>query len=99
MQVLVTRSTCVQRAKNEKASQGLRVSVHSCVPRSHIHTRLCTRTNRRTLLPQHPEVLVVENTLTDARFKDNALVAGPPGIRFYAGCPLVASNKMRYGSL
>jgi len=52
-----------------------------------------------TLLPQHPEVLVVENTLTDARFKDNALVAGPPGIRFYAGCPLVASNKMRYGSL
>jgi GAF domain-containing protein len=44
-------------------------------------------------------VLVVENTLVDARFKDNALVAGPPHIRFYAGCPLIASNKARLGSL
>lgn len=54
---------------------------------------------RRTLLPQHPEVLVVENALEDVRFRNNPLVVGFPHIRFYAGCPLVASNKMRLGSL
>lgn len=53
----------------------------------------------RTLLPDKPELLIVENALTDARFCRNPLVVGPPDIRFYAGCPLVASNGMRLGSL
>lgn len=52
-----------------------------------------------TLLPQYPEVLVVENALEDIRFRNNPLVLGPPNIRFYTGCPLVATNKQRLGSL
>lgn len=57
------------------------------------------RAPTRTLLPAYPEALVVEDAELDARFKDNPLVTGFPFIRFYAGCPLIASNGLRLGSL
>jgi PAS domain S-box-containing protein len=45
------------------------------------------------------DVLVVQNATDDVRFADNPLVAGDPGIRFYAGMPLTASEGNRLGTL
>lgn len=36
------------------------------------------------------EPLVIRDTLEDTRFRDNPLVTGPPRIRFFAACRLVA---------
>ncbi len=39
------------------------------------------------------EPMVVADATADPRFKNNALVTGEPDIRFYAGAPLVSSDK------
>jgi GAF domain-containing protein len=58
-----------------------------------------TQFNQASLLPTlHPHPTA--HTLPqDDRFRSNPLVVGAPHIRFYAGCPLVASNGLRLGSL
>lgn len=45
------------------------------------------------------ELLLVEDTLLDARFADNPLVAQAPHVRFYAGQPLHAPSGHRVGTL
>ena len=45
------------------------------------------------------EVLAVEDTRADPRFRDNPLVTGEPGIRFYAGAPLILRPGVRIGTL
>jgi GAF domain-containing protein len=47
----------------------------------------------------HDEVLVVSDASRDHRFQTNPLVTGHPGIRFYAGAPIVFSPRLRLGSL
>ncbi len=45
------------------------------------------------------EILVVEDARLDERFKDMPIVAGEPGLRFYAGAPLMVRPGIAIGSL
>lgn len=45
------------------------------------------------------DILFVPDALQDPRFASNALVLGPPFIRFYAGKPLITSTGARLGTV
>jgi PAS domain S-box-containing protein len=45
------------------------------------------------------ELILVPDTSLDPRFADNPLVTGAPGVRFYAGMPLITSDGFALGSL
>lgn len=48
---------------------------------------------------QRPDLFVIENAMQDDRFRNNLLVTGEPGIRFYAGIPLHSPNGFAVGTL
>lgn len=53
--------------------------------------------NHAILTPM--DMLEVRDASVDPRFADSPLVTGPPGIRFYAGVPLVTSEGEAIGTL
>ena len=48
---------------------------------------------------QTPDVMVVEDATDDPRFAENPFVAGEPGLRFYAGVPLITDDDYPVGTL
>ena len=50
------------------------------------------------MLPNSPDVFVIEDALLDYRFKNSPLVLGEPYIRFYAGAAIII-NDVKIGSL
>ena len=48
---------------------------------------------------RHGGLFVVPDARLDPRFRDNALVTGTPGVRFYAGTVLVAPGHVPLGAL
>jgi PAS domain S-box-containing protein len=50
-----------------------------------------------TILDQ--DLMIVEDTLEDERFKNSEFVQGDPKIRFYAGAPLTTNDGINLGSL
>jgi PAS domain S-box-containing protein len=46
-----------------------------------------------------PDLMEVTDARQDERFRDNPLVTGAPGIRFYAGMPLATAGGHRVGTL
>lgn len=46
-----------------------------------------------------PNLLVARDAQADPRFRDSPMVAGDPGIRFFAGAPLFTASGRAVGSL
>ncbi|HZG38024.1 MAG TPA: GAF domain-containing protein [Nodosilinea sp.] len=46
-----------------------------------------------------PAIMIVNDASGDERFADNPLVTGEPGIRFYAGVPLISPEEQPLGTL
>ncbi|TFW27124.1 sensor domain-containing phosphodiesterase [Duganella callida] len=73
--------------------QWLKSTVGFCPPNTERDQTFCNYTI------QQASVLVVEDTLLDARFVSNPMVTGPQAVRFYAGAPLITPEGYAIGAL
>ncbi|GHC27038.1 hypothetical protein GCM10010082_20430 [Kushneria pakistanensis] len=48
---------------------------------------------------EEPDMLVIEDARKDERFKDNPLVAGEAGLRFYAGAVIYSPQRQPLGAV
>ncbi|MYM67355.1 EAL domain-containing protein [Pseudoduganella sp. FT55W] len=73
--------------------QWLKSSVGFCPPNAQRDQTFCNYTI------QQASVLMIEDTLLDARFAGNPMVTGPQAVRFYAGAPLITPEGYAIGAL
>lgn len=73
--------------------QWIKASAGFCTPGDSREQSFCSHTIQRA------EILVVEDTRADERFRDNPMVVGPENIRFYAGAPLLTRDGYAIGAL
>eukprot|EP00201_Polytomella_parva_P017206 CAMPEP_0175061330 /NCGR_PEP_ID=MMETSP0052_2-20121109/13522_1 /TAXON_ID=51329 ORGANISM="Polytomella parva, Strain SAG 63-3" /NCGR_SAMPLE_ID=MMETSP0052_2 /ASSEMBLY_ACC=CAM_ASM_000194 /LENGTH=575 /DNA_ID=CAMNT_0016327167 /DNA_START=98 /DNA_END=1822 /DNA_ORIENTATION=- len=52
-----------------------------------------------TMSSKNDQIMVIPDATRDARFSSNKFVTSAPGVRFYCGTPLLASNGHRLGTL
>jgi EAL domain-containing protein (putative c-di-GMP-specific phosphodiesterase class I)/GGDEF domain-containing protein len=77
----------------DRDRQWLKASAGFCTPGESRELSFCNHTI------QSADVLVIEDTLLDARFRNNPAVTGPDRIRFYAGAPLLTRDGYAIGAL
>jgi PAS domain-containing protein len=87
-----TPTSCITLLDNYR--QWFKAKVGLNAPSTPIEDAYC-----RYTIMQPGEVMVVNDSLQDDRFKDNPLTVGDPNIRFYAGAPLVTKDGYALGAL
>ena len=73
--------------------QWFKAAIGTTLRESRIHRAFCLQALREA------QVLWVEDAGGDPRFQNNPLVAGPPGIRFYAGAPIRLESGEAIGAV
>lgn len=77
----------------DKDRQWIKAVVGFCTPGDSREQSFCNYTI------QLADVLVVDDTLADERFRDFPAVTGPDHVRFYAGAPLLTRDGYAIGAL
>jgi GAF domain-containing protein len=104
---MVTDVQAVQLVRDAKAFFGCQQAVIALVGRTTVYFLAEAGAGFDSLPREHSfctyaihnqTPLVVEDTLLDPRFSDNPHVAGPAGVRFYAGAPLVDAHGYCLGT-
>ena len=78
----------------DRDRQWFKARVGLAAPETHRDLAFCSHA-----IVSHDPLFVVEDTAMDPRFSGNPLVTGEPGIRFYAGAPIVMPDGHAMGTV